>query len=332
MNYLLRKSLAFQSRGGLIASEGAIHCAGINVARLLIRFVGMVFLMQPLSAFSETPGKTLLDQAVMSELGTSDFSEVTRQLLLEYGQASGRNEDGYAELGIRSENANGMIRFGFGKSEVDTENKELFTETYLVALDGRVTEQIGIGLSYRDWGDSGALKINTYTAQGVWYGQKTFYSLSMMARYLELFTLFTDPDVDRVNGTGHGVEASVTRLFGQYIEFLADVTLYEYSLDMRQFSDFSGSILTNRTLDLGSAFLDANYLLELAYNFPDTRISGRWEHSISAIDSSDWNTYSIGADSYFSSGFQVFLTLGRSYSNTGLVSNFGGTGATIYWY
>ncbi len=268
--------------------------------------------------------------------GQADGRDVEQQvsmpssILLEYGQSTGRNEDIYTELDLGVGPNGGVLRMGYGKNEVDTPTRELFTETYYLSINGFVSDHVGLGFSYRSWGDSGDLKTKAFSGTASWYGQNSIYSLTSIFRSIELFTPFSDPDVDRITGTGNGIKGAIVHRFSDRLELVTDVLFYEYSLDMRILSDFSG-VLTDRALELGSGFLDSNYRVELGYYFPAARVSGQWENSVSAIDGTDSNTLMARCDLYSQSGYQLYALGGRTITSNDLTSNFGRVGIVFQW-
>jgi len=274
----------------------------------------------PVVAAEQTGGQAVEQEASMPN-----------SILLEYGRSTGRNEDIYTELDIGVGPNGGVLRMGFGKSEVDTPTRELFTETYYLAVNGYVSEQMGLGFSYLSWGDSGDLKTKSFSSTVSWFEPDSIYSLTAIVRNIELFTQYTDPDIDRITGTGNGIEGAYVHRFTDRLELVTDVLFYEYSLDMRILSDLSDETLTNRALELGSGFLDSNYRVELGYFFPESRVSGQLENSVSAIDGADSNTVMIRYDLFNQSGYQFYILGGRTATSNDLTSNFGRVGIVFLW-
>jgi len=252
-------------------------------------------------------------------------------ILFEYGQSTGRNEDIYTELDFGVGPNGGLVRLGYGTNEVDTDRKGLLTETYYLAVSGFISNDMGLGFSYRSWGDSGDLMTRAFTGTASWYSQDSIYSLTGIVRNIELFTASPDPDNDRVTGTGNGIEGGFVHRFSPRLEFIADALFYDYSLNMREFATYSSGILTNRALELGSSFLDSNYRLEVGYYFPMSRISGQWENSVSAVDGTDSNTLLLRCDLFARSGYQVYVLGGHTLTSNDLTSNFGRVGLVYLW-
>ncbi len=268
--------------------------------------------------------------SVMSDRNALIYPDAVYHLQLDYGRSSGVNEDLYGEYVLAV--GSGSLRFGLGLSEVDTDTGELFTRTFMVGAEGMVSDRWGLDFSFLSWGDPGDLTSETFSVAAKWYGERLVASATGSLRRINFFTFIDDPRDDRQSGTGNGLQASVSYVGRHGWDWAAEVSLYEYSLDMRQFDQrFADTPLTNRALELGGGFLDNNYLLELGYSIGNLRSALSWENSTSAVDGMSSNTWTWQEQYESRRGQSLALLLGRSLTADGTVFNFGRVSLGYRW-
>ncbi len=272
---------------------------------------------------------------VLAAIGTDReallYPPSDHRLQIDYGRATGANEDVYGEYSLAV--GSGSIRFGLGLSEVDTDEGELYTRTFLFGGEGMLNDAIGLDLAYRSWGDPGDLSSDTFSIAAKWYGERLVATAEGSLRRITFFTFLDDPRDDRISGTGNGLRLALSYLWDRGWDLVAEINLYEYSLDMRQFDQrFTDTLLTNRALDLSASFLDNNSLLEVGYNARSgLRTAIGWEYSTSAIDGISSNTLTVQEQYAAASGETLGLQLGRSVSADGYSSNFGRLSLGYRW-
>ncbi len=253
------------------------------------------------------------------------------RLQLDYGRATGANEDLYGEYSVAV--GSGFLRFGLGLSEVDTDEGELFTRTFMFGGEGMLTDLLAIDLSYRSWGDPGDLTSDTFAVAAKWYGERIITTVEGTLRRITFFTFLDDPRDDRISGTGNGIRFALSYMGPAGWDLAVELSLYEYSLDMRQFDQrLQDTLLTNRALELSGSFLDNGTLLEVGYNARSgLRTALGWEYSTSAIDGMTSNALTLQWQYAAVSGQTLGLLLGRSESADGYGSNFGRLSLGYRW-
>ncbi len=196
-----------------------------------------------------------------------------------------------------------------------------------------LSDSIGLDLAYRSWGDPGDLSSESFSLATKWYGEQLVATIEGTLRRITFFTFIDDPRDDRISGTGNGLRMALSYLGSRGWDVVAELNLYEYSLDMRQFDQrFTDTLLTNRALELSGSFLDNNTLLEVGYNARSgLRTALGWEYSTSAIDGISANTLTLQGQYAAVSGETLGLQLGRSLSADGYSSNFGRLSLGYRW-
>lgn len=258
------------------------------------------------------------------------YPESNHRLQIDYGRASGANEDIYGEYSQAIDL--GTLRAGLGFSEVDTDEGELYTRTFLFGVEGMLSDHAALDLSYQSWGDPGDLTSDTFALAAKWYGEQLVATIEGSLRRITFYTFLDDPRDDRISGTGNGLRLAMSYYGSWGWDVAAEVQLYEYSLDMRQFDlRFSDTLLTNRALELSGSFLDSNTLLELGFTRAGLRTALTWEYSISAIDGSPSNTGTLSVRYERPTGESLGLQLGRSLASDGYASNFGRLSLGYRW-
>ncbi len=302
----------------VIILSKAQRCGRYSWRKMLFPAFVFCFFAGPLSA------------SVMSDRNALVFPDEEYHLQLDYGRSSGLNEDFYGEYTLVT--GSGSLRFGLGLSEVDTDEGELFTRTFMVGGEGMVSDTMGLDFSYTSWGDPGDLTSDTFAAAVKWYGEHMVTSLTGSLRRISFFTFIDDPRDDRQSGTGNGIQGSVRYVGAGAWDVAAELSFYEYSLDMRQFDQrLSDTLLTNRALELGGGFLDTNYLFEVGYSIGDLRSAASWEYSTSAVDSMSSNTWTLQEQYESKTGRNIALLLGRALTADGAAFNFGRLSLGYRW-